>query len=117
MRRQWSLHGRGDTERPNNTYALAGDSNPFSGAWKDFVGDAGREREVLRPFDEDRRRRLRHEFNFYLLLEYAHASRKLSSRIAPRCYGAFGCDYMEVIVLDLCDSTLTAWDELSASER
>jgi hypothetical protein len=73
--------------------------------------------EVLRPSDEDRRRRLHNEFNFYLLLEDAHASKKLFSRIAPRCYGAFESDYLEVIVLDLCDSTLTAWDELSASER
>lgn len=35
----------GDTERPNGAYALAGDSNAFAGAWKDFVGDARRERE------------------------------------------------------------------------
>jgi hypothetical protein len=73
--------------------------------------------EVLCPSDEDRRRRLRNEFNVYLLLEDAHASGKLHSQIAPRCYGAFECDYMEIIVFDLCDSTLKAWDELSASER
>jgi hypothetical protein len=73
--------------------------------------------EVLRRSDAGRRERLRHEFGIYQILEDAYASGRLRSRIAPRCYGAFEGDRMDVLLLDLCDGELNTWEELSTSER
>jgi hypothetical protein len=72
--------------------------------------------ELLCPSDMDSRQRLRSEFNVYLIIEAAYQSRRLRDRITPRCYGAFEGDGVDVLILDLCDSILNAWDELSASE-
>jgi hypothetical protein len=60
--------------------------------------------EVLRPNNADRRQRLR--FNIYLALEKAYRSGQLRDRIAPRCYGAFEGDGIDVLILDLCDGVL-----------
>jgi len=73
--------------------------------------------EVLRPTDTDSRQRLRNEFNVYLTLENAYHSRQLQDQIAPHCYGAFKGYRMDVLILDLCDGVLNAWDELSSSDR
>ncbi|KAH9975465.1 hypothetical protein BGW80DRAFT_1436615 [Lactifluus volemus] len=73
--------------------------------------------EVLRPSDIQKRQRLRNEFKIYLILDEAYQSGRLHDRIAPRCYGAFVGRYMDVLVLDLCDSIMNSWDDLSASER
>jgi hypothetical protein len=72
--------------------------------------------ELLYPSDMDNRQRLRNEFNVYLIIEAAYQSGRLHDRITPRCYGAFEGDGVDVLVLDLCDGILNAWDELSASE-
>jgi hypothetical protein len=73
--------------------------------------------EVLRLSDAGSRRRLRNEFNVYLTLEKAYQFGKLRDRIAPRCYGAFKGERVDVLILDLCDGVLNDWGELSASER
>jgi hypothetical protein len=73
--------------------------------------------EVLRPSDTQKRQRLRNEFKIYLILDEAYQSGRLHDRIAPRCYGVFVGRYMDVLVLDLCDSIMNSWDDLSASER
>ena len=73
--------------------------------------------EVLRPFDTEKRQRLRNEFKIHLILEKAYQSGRLRNRIAPRCYGAFEGSDMGVLILDLCDGILNSWDDLSASER
>jgi hypothetical protein len=73
--------------------------------------------EVLRHSDAASRQRLRSEFEVYLSLEEAYQSGKLPDRIAPHCYGAFEGDTMDVLILELCDSTLGEWDELNDSER
>ena len=73
--------------------------------------------EVLRPSDTENRQRLRNEFKIYLILDEAYQSGRLHDRIAPRCYGAFESSYMDVLILDLCDSILNSWSDLSASER
>jgi hypothetical protein len=73
--------------------------------------------EVLRCSDADRRNRLRREFDIYQTLENAYASGQLHGRITPRCYGAFEGDHMDVLILDLCEGMLNAWDELDTSER
>jgi hypothetical protein len=73
--------------------------------------------ELLRHSDADKRQRLHNEFNVYLTLEKAFQSGQLRDRIAPRCYGAFEGDGVDVLILDLCDDNLKEWDELSASER
>ena len=73
--------------------------------------------EVLRPSDADSRQRLRNEFNIYLTLEKAYHSGLLGDRIAPRCYGAFKGNRVDVLILDLCEGILNQWDELSAPER
>jgi hypothetical protein len=52
-----------------------------------------------------------------VFLEDAYESGQLADRIAPRCYGAFGGDYIDVLVLDLYDNRLHEWDELNTSER
>ncbi|KAH9974504.1 hypothetical protein BJV74DRAFT_184495 [Russula compacta] len=64
----------------------------------------------------DSRQRLRNEFNVYLIIEAAYQSKRLRDRITPRCYGGFEGDGVNVRILDLCDSTLNTWDELSSSE-
>jgi hypothetical protein len=53
----------------------------------------------------------------YLTIEAAYQSGQLRDRITPHCCGAFAGDGVDVLVLDLCDGILNAWDELSASER
>jgi hypothetical protein len=53
----------------------------------------------------------------YLRLEDAYQSGKLPYRIAPHCYGAFEGDVVDVLILDLCDGTLSDWDELNNEER
>jgi hypothetical protein len=73
--------------------------------------------EVLRRSDIDRRKRLHNEFNTYVTLDEAYQSGKLCDRIAPRCYGAFEGNGVDLLILDLCDSNLSDWDELSPSER
>jgi hypothetical protein len=72
---------------------------------------------VLRRSDTDCRKRLRNEFNAYLTLDEAYQSGQLCDRIAPRCYGAFEGNGVDVLILDLCDGNLNDWDELSPSER
>ena len=73
--------------------------------------------ELLRPSDAGSRQRLRNEFNIYLTLEKAHHSGQLRDRIAPRCYGAFKGNRVDVLILDLCEGILNQWGELSAPER
>jgi len=73
--------------------------------------------EVLRPSDAGSRRRLRNEFKVYLTLEKAYHSGQLRDHIAPRCYGAFKGNRVDVLVLDLCEGILNQWGELSAPER
>ncbi|KIM80579.1 hypothetical protein PILCRDRAFT_73114 [Piloderma croceum F 1598] len=73
--------------------------------------------EVLHRSDADSRQRLRNEFNVYLILDEVYQSGRLCDHIAPRCYGAFEGNTVDVLILDLCDGILNAWDELSASER
>jgi hypothetical protein len=73
--------------------------------------------EVLRPSDADSRQRLRNEFSVYLTLEKAYHSGQLRDRIAPRCYGAFKGNRVDVLVLDLCEGILNQWGELSVPER
>jgi len=73
--------------------------------------------EMLCPSDAQKRQRLRNEFEMYLRLDQAYQSKQLQGRIAPRCYGAFEGRYMDVLILDLCDSILNSWDDLSVSER
>jgi hypothetical protein len=73
--------------------------------------------EVLRPSDEDSRRRLRNEFNAYLTLEKAYQSGQLRDRITPCCYGAFEGNRVDVLILELCDGILNDWGELSSPER
>jgi hypothetical protein len=74
--------------------------------------------ELLRSSEADSRQRLRNEFNVYLALEEAFKSGKLQDRIAPRCYGAFESDRVDVLVLELCDGMIPSeWDDLSHSER
>ncbi|KIL58963.1 hypothetical protein M378DRAFT_27259 [Amanita muscaria Koide BX008] len=73
--------------------------------------------EVLRHADADNRQRLRNEFKIYLTLEKAYQSSQLDDRIAPRCYGAFKGDGVDVLILDLCDGVLDEWGELSDPER
>jgi hypothetical protein len=73
--------------------------------------------EVLRRNDADRRERLRNEFNVYLILEKAYRSGRLSDRIAPRCYGAFEGDSIDILILDLCPGVLYSWDRLMSSEQ
>jgi hypothetical protein len=73
--------------------------------------------EVLRRSDAASRQRLRSEFEVYLSLEEAYQSGKLPDRIAPRCYGAFKGNRVDVLILDLCEGILNQWGELSAPER
>jgi hypothetical protein len=72
---------------------------------------------VLGRSDVDKRPRLYNEFKTYHFLEDAYESGQLADRIAPRCYGAFGGDYVDVLILDLYDNRLHEWDELNTSER
>jgi hypothetical protein len=73
--------------------------------------------EVLGRSDVNKRPRLYDEFKTYRFLEDAYESGQLADRIAPRCYGAFGGDYVDVLILDLYDNRLHEWDELNTSER
>ncbi|KAM6493293.1 hypothetical protein JOM56_011427 [Amanita muscaria] len=73
--------------------------------------------EVLRPSDAGSRERLRNEFNVYRTLDKAHQFGQLRDRIAPRCYGAFKGNRMDILILDLCDGILNEWRDLSAPER
>jgi hypothetical protein len=73
--------------------------------------------EVLRPSDAGSRQRLCNEFNVYLTLDRAYHSAQLRDRIAPRCYGAFKGNGVDILILDLCEGTLNQWGELSAPER
>jgi len=72
--------------------------------------------EVLRRSDADKRQRLRAEFNAYRFLDKAYQSGRLHDHIAPHCYGAFESDCIDVLILDLCDGNLNAWDKLSSLE-
>ena len=72
---------------------------------------------MLRESDADNRLRLRNEFNVYLALDRAYKSGQLLNCIAPRCYGAFTGEHVDFLILDLCDSILNDWGELSAPER
>ncbi|KIM76170.1 hypothetical protein PILCRDRAFT_98772 [Piloderma croceum F 1598] len=54
--------------------------------------------------------------NVYLILDKAHQSGQLHDRIALRCYGAFEGNGVDILILDLCNGVLNAWDELSTSE-
>ncbi|KAM6493282.1 hypothetical protein JOM56_011416 [Amanita muscaria] len=73
--------------------------------------------EVLRPSDAGSQQRLRNEFNAYRILDKAHQSGQLRDRITPRCYGAFKGNGVDILILDLCDSILNEWGELSVPER
>ena len=73
--------------------------------------------EVLRSSDADSRKRLRNEFNVYLTLEKAYHSGQLRDRIAPRCYGAFKGNGVDVLILDLCEGILNEWGDLNPQER
>ena len=73
--------------------------------------------EVLLPSDAGSRQRLHNEFNVYLTLDTAYHSGQLGDRIAPRCYGAFKGNRVDVLILDLCKGTLNQWEELHAPER
>ena len=59
------------------------------------------------------RQRIRNEFNVYLTLDRAYYSGQLRDRIAPRCYGAFKGNPVDVLILDLCEGILNQWGELS----
>lgn len=72
--------------------------------------------ELLSSSDADSQQRLRNEFNAYLTLEAAFQSGQLRDRIAPRCYGAFAGDGIDVMILDLCEGLVT-WNGLNDSER
>ena len=73
--------------------------------------------EVLRPSDADSRQRLRNEFKVYLTLDRAYHSGQLHDPVAPRCYGAFKGNHVDLLILDLCEGILNEWVELSISER
>jgi hypothetical protein len=73
--------------------------------------------EVLCPSDTQKRQQLHNEFKIYLILDEAYQSGQLQDRITLRCYGEFMGRYMDVLILDLCNSILKSWDDLSASER
>ena len=72
---------------------------------------------MLCPSDTENRQRLRNEFKIYLILDEAYQSGRLRDRIAPRCYGVFEGSDMDILILELCDSILNSWGDLSASER
>ena len=69
--------------------------------------------EVLLPFDASSRQRIRNEFNIYLTLDKAYHSGQLRDRIAPRCYGVFKGNRVDVLILYLCEGILNQWGELS----
>ena len=73
--------------------------------------------EVLLLSDVGSRQRIRIEFNLYLTLEGAYHSGQLRDRIAPRCYGTFKGNRMDILILDLCEGILNEWEELSSPER
>ena len=73
--------------------------------------------ERLCGSDAERLQRFRNEVEIYLTLEMAYRSRQLCIRISPYCYGAFKDDRTNVLVLELCHSTLNSWDELNNSEK
>lgn len=70
--------------------------------------------ESIRRSDTGNRQRLRNEFKVYLTLEKAYHSGRLGR---PRCYGAFKGDGLDIVILELCDDMVGAWDELNDSER
>jgi hypothetical protein len=72
--------------------------------------------ELLNPSGIDSQHRLRNEFNVYLIMEAAYQSGRLHDCITPHCYGAFEGDGVNVLILDLCNSILNTWDELSTLE-
>lgn len=73
--------------------------------------------EVLRLSDAGGQQRLHNEFDIYLTLDKKFQSGHLRNRIAPRCYGAFRGNGIDILILDLCDGVLNEWGELSALER
>jgi hypothetical protein len=73
--------------------------------------------ELLCSSDADSQQQLHKEFNVYLTLEAAHKSGQLRDHITPQCYGAFAGDGIDVLILELGDSILMAWNELNDSER
>jgi hypothetical protein len=74
--------------------------------------------EVLCSSDTDSHQWFRDEFNIYLTLEEAVESGKRHNRIAPRCYGAFSGDGIDVLIFESCGGNLRAWNELKdSSER
>ena len=50
------------------------------------------------------------------MLDEAYQRGQLCDRIAPRCYGVFEGNRVDVL-LDLCDGNVNDWDKLSPSER
>jgi hypothetical protein len=72
--------------------------------------------EVLHRSDAYSRWQLRNEFDIHVALEKTFQSGKLHNCIAPRCYGVFENDGVDVLVFELWDDILKAWDELSDSE-
>ena len=50
-------------------------------------------------------------------MEKVYHSGQLRDRIAPRCYGAFKGNRVNVLILDLCEGVLNQGGELSAPER
>jgi hypothetical protein len=72
---------------------------------------------MLRPSDIEARKRFCNEFEVYVAMEKAYRSGKLQGRIAPRCYGAFQGDHIDVLILDLHDTILDSWDHLKPQER
>jgi hypothetical protein len=122
---------------PNNTFALpecAGSRNPrpwltrligfgsTGNVWQCHFDNSdysfpAKIVEVLRPSDVNSRQQLLNEFNVYLTLEKGYQSGKPHNRIAPHCYGAFEGDGVNILILELGDETLSAWDELNDSER
>ena len=61
------------------------------------------------------RQRLRNELNVYLILDNACHSGQIHDHIAPRYYGAFKGNHVDVLILDLCEGILNQWEELSLS--
>lgn len=72
--------------------------------------------ELLRSSDSELRQRLCNEFKVYLTLEEAYQSGRLRDRLTPHCHGAYSGDRLDALILELCDSTLEGWNNLSNSE-
>jgi hypothetical protein len=73
--------------------------------------------QILGPGDGPKRQRLQSEFGIYSLLELAFSSGKLAQRITPQCYGAFGSERLDALIMELNGYSLSEWDDLGSSER